>query len=178
MDLIFLRCDGAPSKECLENLENVLALLNKDIRPAVERVLYEARTEEILGEAPGHGIDIMRQYENRRKMALSNLEHFRRYLASISFPNNAPPIRWLDDAIRNLKALEQPGPYRRVKEGRQRQPWINKARRKLKLLGVPRELSEEILVASGLRRTRDNKSAVHGSAGPFISIWPWAGGSK
>lgn len=177
MDLIFLHCDSEPSKECLEHLETVLARLNKNIRPAVERVLFEARTEKILGELPGRGIDMAREYETCRKSALRELKRLRGYWNSISAPN-VPPIRWLDDAIRNLEAIKLPGPHRRAKEGRHRQPWINEARRKLKLLGVPRELSEEILLVSALRQARDNKSAVHGSAGPYIFKWPWAGGSK
>jgi hypothetical protein len=148
MDLIFLRLNGAPPKECLEN---ALAQLNKDIRDAVERVLYETKLEKIQGELPGRWIDIRREHEKYRERAATGLKEYRRYCDRISAPS-VEPLRWLDDAIKNFDALKLPGPYRRTKEGRHHQPWTNKAHRRLKQLQVPKDLAEELLLACGIRQ--------------------------
>jgi hypothetical protein len=148
-----LRLNGAPPKECLEN---ALAQVDKDARDAVVRVLYDAKVEKILGEIEGRGIDFTRTFEKHRKPASIALKEFRYYLTAIgaSAGLRDSKYRWLDETILVLDKMEWPVPSRRAKEGRHPQPWINKARGNLKRLGVSRDLSEELLLACGIRRPR------------------------
>jgi hypothetical protein len=145
--LTVLRVNGAPPEECLRD---ALKLLDKSILDAVVSVLYEAKLEKFQGEIDGHRIAYWRELEDRVKPALTAMKRFKRFLTANG------TVQVLDDAIRLLSGLDQPGPRRRKKEGRHSQPWINKARGKLTRLGVSRDLSEELLLACGIRRPRSN----------------------
>jgi hypothetical protein len=139
-----LRVNGAPPEE---DLQTALAKVDRDIFDAVTRVLYDAKVEKIRGELEGRQIDFAREFSIRRKSASLAAKNFRRLLG-------VPSLSWLDD--RKLDALKGkwPFPNRRKTEGRHHQPWIEKARKKLKRLGVSREDSEELLLACGIRRPR------------------------
>jgi hypothetical protein len=112
----------------------------------------EAKVEKFRGEIDGRRIDYWRELEDRVKPALTANKRLKRFLTA----NGTVPV--LDDAIRFLSNLDQPGRRRRKKEGRHAQPWINKARRKLRRLDVPVKLSEELLLATGITRPRRNES--------------------
>lgn len=144
-----LRVSNAPPKELLEIALN---RVKKNSRDAVIHVLYEAKVEKLMGEREGRWIDFARTYEEHRKPASTALKKFRRYQTTISAPN-VPVPGWLDEAIHALDKFELPA-RRRAKEGRHCQLWIDKARGKLKELGIPIKLSEELLLACGIRRPR------------------------
>jgi hypothetical protein len=148
-----LRVDGAPPEECLRD---ALDRVNKSIHDAVVSVLCEAKIEKFQGEIDGRRIDYWRELEDRVRPALTANKRLKRFLTG----NGTVPV--LDDAIRLLggllSELYQRGRRRRKREGRHAQPWINKARRKLRRLGVPVELSEELLLATGIRRPRLNET--------------------
>jgi hypothetical protein len=156
--LTVLRVNGAPPEECLKY---ALKRVDKGILDAVHSALYDAKVEKVLGEMEGRQIDFVREFEKHREPASTALKELKNYMITIG-ASAARPISWLDDPIRALDKMDLHTslhiPRRRKKEGRHHQPWINKARRKLRRLGVPVELSEELLLATGIRRPRSNES--------------------
>jgi hypothetical protein len=139
-----LRLNDAPPAE---ELQNALGRVDKDVLDAVSEALHHAKVEKILAAMEGHQIDFVRELERHTRPASYELKWIRRFLGTTMLDDQ---IGWLD-TISDL-----PFDRRRKKEGRHSQPWINKARKKLQQLGVSRDLSEDLLLACGIRRPRSN----------------------
>jgi hypothetical protein len=152
--LELLRLKDAPPAE---ELQSALGRVDKDVLDAVSEVLYHAKVEKILATAEGLRIDFVRELECHMRPASRELKRIRRFLGTTAYDDE---IR-VFDSIRDL-----PVDRRRKKEGRHSQPWINKTRKKLRRLGVSRDLSEDLLLACGIRRPRSN-----GKKGREKSTW-------
>jgi hypothetical protein len=149
---MLLRTRDAPPRRELENAFNWLCETGADL-DAVFEALATAKQKRIRAKVRAMQIDFRGDWEEQRTDALNGARRVLGFMRNLRLQSD--DLREIENRFEFLKAIKFPiGSIRRERAGRQHQPWTSDARKELKELEVPRELSKELLLAVGLSQPR------------------------